>query len=169
MVNYGNPGTDSPPAAPANTTSPVPPGSAGRRSLQLCRDGRLRPLLAPNEYKGIFDYQSSNAISRIPDGTSNTIMFGEVAGGYYGWGGGGGIPSGVMGYAWNVRLQLHHLGRPLRGFGLQPGTSQWWNSAASTPTSSTSALLRLSSAAHPGHRFWHLARPGRHGRWYRGE
>src|SRR5262249_25627122 len=36
-------------------------------------------------------------VAQIPDGTSNTIMFGEMAGGFIAWGGSGGIPDGISG------------------------------------------------------------------------
>jgi len=35
-------------------------------------------------YKGLFNYKSNGSISRVPDGTSNTLMIGEVSGGYLG-------------------------------------------------------------------------------------
>jgi prepilin-type N-terminal cleavage/methylation domain-containing protein/prepilin-type processing-associated H-X9-DG protein len=33
------------------------------------------------KYKGLFNYKVNASIARIPDGTSNTLMFGEVSGG----------------------------------------------------------------------------------------
>ena len=49
------------------------------------------------QYLGIFTYQSRNSLGRIPDGTSNTFMFGEYVGGYLAWGGGGGLADGLAG------------------------------------------------------------------------
>jgi prepilin-type N-terminal cleavage/methylation domain-containing protein/prepilin-type processing-associated H-X9-DG protein len=51
---------------------------------------------------GVFTYKSNNSLARIPDGTSNTFMFGEYVGGYIGWGGSGGIPNGLSGASWSA-------------------------------------------------------------------
>jgi hypothetical protein len=61
--------------------------------------GYYSPSLYPT-LAGLFTYKSNNTIARVPDGTSNTIMFGEYAGGYIHWGGSGGIPNGESGAAW---------------------------------------------------------------------
>jgi prepilin-type N-terminal cleavage/methylation domain-containing protein len=36
-----------------------------------------------NKYEGLFSNRSQNSIDRVPDGTSNTLMFGEVLGGFF--------------------------------------------------------------------------------------
>jgi hypothetical protein len=43
---------------------------------------------------------SNNKIEQISDGSSNTMMFGETAGGLINWGGSGGIPNGISGASW---------------------------------------------------------------------
>ncbi len=55
---------------------------------------------APSQFSanaGLFTYQSKSSIGRVPDGTSNTLMFGEYMGGFINWGGSGGIPNGLSG------------------------------------------------------------------------
>jgi len=52
-------------------------------------------------FRGFFSYLSKNSIGRVPDGTSNTLMFAEMAGGYIDWGGNGGIPSGWSAPSWS--------------------------------------------------------------------
>jgi prepilin-type processing-associated H-X9-DG protein len=49
---------------------------------------------------GLFTYMSMNNLGKVPDGTSNTIAFGEFVGGVINWGGSGGIASGKSGAAW---------------------------------------------------------------------
>jgi prepilin-type N-terminal cleavage/methylation domain-containing protein len=49
---------------------------------------------------GVFTYKSQNSLARIPDGTSNTMMYGEYVGGIINWGGSGGIPNGLSGSSW---------------------------------------------------------------------
>jgi prepilin-type N-terminal cleavage/methylation domain-containing protein/prepilin-type processing-associated H-X9-DG protein len=53
-------------------------------------------------FRAFFGYLSTNSIGKIPDGTSNTIMFGEMAGGFIAWGGSGGIPDGWAGVHWST-------------------------------------------------------------------
>ncbi len=36
----------------------------------------------PNRYRGLFAYDSRHSLARVPDGTSNTLLFLEYAGGY---------------------------------------------------------------------------------------
>jgi prepilin-type N-terminal cleavage/methylation domain-containing protein len=40
-----------------------------------------------NKYEGLFSNRSQNSIDRVPDGTSNTLMFGEALGGFVSGGG----------------------------------------------------------------------------------
>jgi len=47
--------------------------------------------------EGPFTFDSKVAISQIPDGSSNTMLFFESAGGFINWNGNGGIPSGFSG------------------------------------------------------------------------
>ncbi len=50
--------------------------------------------LAFSEYEGLLTNRSRNSLDRIPDGTSNTLLFGEVTGGSVQ------DPSGKYGYLW---------------------------------------------------------------------
>ena len=99
--NYEQPGTDfnahSP--GPAHLFSSAPGRLVIGRSNYLGMGGYDGPSAA-QQYGGIFYYKSKTSVARVPDGTSNTILFGEYAGGTINWGGGGGIPSGVSGAAW---------------------------------------------------------------------
>jgi prepilin-type processing-associated H-X9-DG protein len=121
-VNYGTAGVDYEPRTPPpwppgpySSTNPAPPpyghtfssypgGLVLGRSSYLGSGGYYAPSLNSSfgcpGCDGFFTFKSQNSIARIPDGTSNTIMFGEYAGGTIYWGGGGGIPDGVDGAAW---------------------------------------------------------------------
>lgn len=55
------------------------------------------------KYRGVFTYKSKLPLSRIHDGTSNTLMFGEVAGGIVDFGVGGpltALPAYAVGGLW---------------------------------------------------------------------
>jgi len=65
--------------------------------------------------QGFFTYQSKNALARTPDGTSNTIMFGEYAGGFIAWGGSGGISNGMSGGGWPSAPGYSGFGTPCNG------------------------------------------------------
>jgi prepilin-type processing-associated H-X9-DG protein len=68
-------------------------------------------------YDGLFTYNSRNSLARVPDGTSNTILFGEYAGGSNSWTQSdgtqsGGIPNGLMGAAWSCGFNYSGFGGP---------------------------------------------------------
>jgi prepilin-type N-terminal cleavage/methylation domain-containing protein/prepilin-type processing-associated H-X9-DG protein len=73
---------------------------------------------------GIFTHLSKNKIETIGDGSSNTMMFGEYAGGYNAWGGAGGIPDGVMGGAWTCGFNYTGFGTPPTNY-RDPNASGW--------------------------------------------
>jgi prepilin-type N-terminal cleavage/methylation domain-containing protein/prepilin-type processing-associated H-X9-DG protein len=54
-----------------------------------------------SDYRGLMFYQSKNALAKVPDGTSNTWLFGEMCGGFIAWAGQGGIPDGVCSPSWS--------------------------------------------------------------------
>jgi len=58
------------------------------------------PAGVGNDYRGLMYYKSKNALAKVPDGTSNTWLFGEMCGGWINWNGGGGIPDGVAPPSW---------------------------------------------------------------------
>jgi prepilin-type processing-associated H-X9-DG protein len=43
--------------------------------------GRGTPRSPWNKYEGLFWNRTNNSLDRVPDGTSNTLLFGEVLGG----------------------------------------------------------------------------------------
>jgi len=49
------------------------------------------------KYKGLFNYKVNASIARVPDGTSNTLMFGEISGGQIGLATFGGTPAPFQG------------------------------------------------------------------------
>jgi prepilin-type N-terminal cleavage/methylation domain-containing protein len=67
--------------------------------------------------EGFFTHKSdvNNSLGRCPDGTSNTLLFGEITGGYVAWGGSGGIPNGVSGWAWACGFNYTIFGAPQSG------------------------------------------------------
>jgi hypothetical protein len=77
------------------------------------------------QYQGYFTFNSKNKVA-IPDGSSNTIMFGEAAGGYIGWGGSGGIPNGTSGYSWAGGFNYSGFDSPWAGSAMDQVNSKWW-------------------------------------------
>ncbi len=65
-----------------------------------------------SQYRGFYTYNSKNSIARIPDGTSNTLMFAEYAGGFNAWGGSGGIPDGIATGSWSCGFNYTGFGTP---------------------------------------------------------
>jgi prepilin-type N-terminal cleavage/methylation domain-containing protein len=55
-----------------------------------------------NIWRGMYQYRSNNALGRIQDGTSNTLAFMEMSGGWIDWEGHGGIPSGWSTPSWSA-------------------------------------------------------------------
>jgi prepilin-type N-terminal cleavage/methylation domain-containing protein/prepilin-type processing-associated H-X9-DG protein len=78
-----------------------PGGVIMGRSNYLAVAGECRNYPPYDIYKGLLSYNSHNSLAKVPDGTSNTLMFGEIAGGFIAWGGSGGIPSGISTASWS--------------------------------------------------------------------
>jgi prepilin-type processing-associated H-X9-DG protein len=113
-VNYGTKGVDW--NAAYNTTgahvySSEPGALVMGRSNYVGIGGYYGPSLYA-QYAGLFTYKSRNSIAKVPDGTSNTAMFGEMVGGWITWGGGGGIPDGVSGVAWTCGFNYTGFANP---------------------------------------------------------
>jgi prepilin-type processing-associated H-X9-DG protein len=70
-------------------------------------------------------YHMSKNKTAVPDGSSNTVAFGEMAGGYNAWAGAGGIPDGVMGAGWVSGFNYSGFGSPYAGNVSAPGTAYW--------------------------------------------
>ncbi len=75
------------------------------------------------QYQGYFTHLSKTKIA-VPDGSSGTIMFGEMAGGYIGWG--GSIGNGVSGPSWVAGYNYSGFDSPYSGPASDPATSKWW-------------------------------------------
>jgi prepilin-type N-terminal cleavage/methylation domain-containing protein/prepilin-type processing-associated H-X9-DG protein len=101
FVAWGTPGKDynAVITSPGWTYSSAPGRLIMGRSSYIGMGGYDAPSNAPQNV-GFFTYMSKNALARCPDGASNTILFGEMVGGYIDWGGDGGIPSGISGPSW---------------------------------------------------------------------
>jgi prepilin-type N-terminal cleavage/methylation domain-containing protein len=129
-VEYGEPNLDYTPVAgiagqPRGHIFSSPPGRltmgrshyagvAGRfgRTVRLS-DGTI----IPNRWRGLFTYNSNNALGRVPDGTSNTLSFMEYVGGYFdGFPPSSGIPAGWLSASWASGINY-------TAFGLCPNAS----------------------------------------------
>ena len=127
-VYYGQPGIDYP-AAWGTANDHVYSSAPGRlvvgRTNYVGVGGYYAASYYP-QYAGIFGYKSTTKVETITDGSSNTLMFGEVAGGVINWGGSGGIPNGVSGWSWVCGFDYTGFGTPYAGSASSP-SSQWWN------------------------------------------
>jgi prepilin-type N-terminal cleavage/methylation domain-containing protein len=98
---YGTAGIDQPPAIPGqyHLYSSEPGALVIGRSNYVGMAGYFIPSQY-SMFEGLFFYQSKNSLARVPDGTSQTMMFGEWVGGIINWAGQGGIPNGKSGASW---------------------------------------------------------------------
>jgi prepilin-type N-terminal cleavage/methylation domain-containing protein/prepilin-type processing-associated H-X9-DG protein len=113
-VNYGTAGTDFPAGGPTgHVFSSYPGGLVCGRSNYLGTAGYL-----PSSLPGVFTYNSRVRLEVVSaaDGTSNTTMFGEYAGGFIQWSGAGGIPDGVCGAHWSAGYNYSGFGWPSIGY-----------------------------------------------------
>jgi prepilin-type N-terminal cleavage/methylation domain-containing protein/prepilin-type processing-associated H-X9-DG protein len=100
-VNYTPNATSSPYAPAGHVFSSAPGRLIFGRSNYLGVSGEFRHFDPYTPYKGLLSYNSKNALGRVPDGTSNTLLFGECAGGFTQFGGGG-IPDGWAVPSWSA-------------------------------------------------------------------
>lgn len=82
------------------------------RSNYLGVAGECRNYYPYNLYFGMLHFQSKTTIARVPDGTSNTLLFGEYFGGYHDWGGSFGRPAGIMTGHWSCGFNFTCFGGP---------------------------------------------------------
>jgi prepilin-type N-terminal cleavage/methylation domain-containing protein len=125
-VNYATVGVDYPAAAGGNSHvfSSAPGRLVVGRSNYVGMGGYYSKNPAAYDCpgcEGMFTYKSKTAIASIPDGSSNTMMFAEYAGGQIDWNGSGGIPNGVSGGSRMVGFNYTGFGAgddndPLRPF-----------------------------------------------------
>jgi len=115
-VYYGTSGTDYPAGYGSSTHlySSAPGRLTVGRSHYTGMGGYYSPSSNP-QYVGFFTHKSNNSIARCPDGTSNTIMFGEMVGGWVAWNGSGGIPNGVSGNGWVAGFNYSGFNAPSSG------------------------------------------------------
>jgi len=107
-------GTDDPSTACGGHTASSAPGRiVVGRSNYTGMAGYFAPS-QDTQYRGYFYHKSKSKIA-VQDGSSNTILFGEVAGGYIDWANSGGIPSGVTGYSWTTGFNYSGFGSPVSG------------------------------------------------------
>jgi prepilin-type N-terminal cleavage/methylation domain-containing protein/prepilin-type processing-associated H-X9-DG protein len=79
------------------------------RSSYIGMGGYDAPSNAPQNV-GFFIYKSRNAVAHCPDGASNTILFGEMVGGYVEWDGASGIPNGICSPSWSSGFNYSGIG-----------------------------------------------------------
>jgi len=99
-INYGSANVDYPSGAPTSHVFSSAPGrlTMGRANYV----GVAGSIGASSTFHGYFGWKTKNSIARTPDGTSNTLMFAEMAGGFIAWNGSGGIPSGWSAPSWST-------------------------------------------------------------------
>jgi hypothetical protein len=101
-VSYGRPGVDFTPPGPQGhlfARDPAREVLGTSNYLAVAGDWRF-----DGKYKGLFGYKSRRRLANVPDGTSNTLLFGEYAGGFIDWKNGpnaGGRPSGWSTGSWS--------------------------------------------------------------------
>jgi prepilin-type N-terminal cleavage/methylation domain-containing protein/prepilin-type processing-associated H-X9-DG protein len=128
MAAYGKVGVDFPPMN-LGSTPPYPAGighffckepaaQVVGRSNYLPMGGYYAPSLARQWYPqwdgiaGLFTYKSSNSLAKVPDGTSNTMAFGEYVGGPVTWPAKYNLPSGKVGGSWVCGFNYTGFGGP---------------------------------------------------------
>jgi prepilin-type processing-associated H-X9-DG protein len=67
-------------------------------------------LFSDPRYRGIFAYNSQTQLSDLQRGAANTIMYGELWGGFVIWSGGGGIPDGWSNASRSVGFNFSSFG-----------------------------------------------------------
>jgi len=125
-----------------HTFSSYPGGLVCGRSNYLGVAGECRDYPPYNAYFGLLHYKSKTTISRVPDGTSNTLLFGEYFGGFHNWNGSGGIPAGIMTGHWSCGFNFSCFGGP----SINPTSS-----SIETPTGQFNPSWGLFGSAHSGY------------------
>jgi len=127
--NYAQAPQDYNPSSPgpAHVYSSAPGRLVMGRSHYLGMGGYYSPYFYPQNV-GLYTYKSANSMSRIPDGSTNTMMFGEFCGGIINWGGSGGIPNGISGASWSAGFDYSGFNGPSPSGSLNDknGVSYWY-------------------------------------------
>ena len=127
---YGTSGVDFPAGygGNAHVFSSAPGRLVVGRSNYIGMGGYYAPS-SNSQYRGYFTHLSKNTV-QCSDGSANTIMFGEMIGGYIAWGGSGGIPNGISGISWVAGFNYSGFGTPASGVespsGGTPAYGDWW-------------------------------------------
>jgi prepilin-type N-terminal cleavage/methylation domain-containing protein/prepilin-type processing-associated H-X9-DG protein len=114
---YGVPGVDLPAGGSAggHTYSSAPGRLVVGRSNYTGMAGYYAVSNSTgSKYRGYLNFNSKNKIN-VPDGSSNTILFGEHAGGFIHWNGGGGIPNGISAWGLGSGFNYSGFGSPVTG------------------------------------------------------
>jgi prepilin-type N-terminal cleavage/methylation domain-containing protein/prepilin-type processing-associated H-X9-DG protein len=119
-----------PPGTPTGHTFSARPGAdvVGRCNY-LGVAGECRNFPPYNIFFGLLHYNSKTTIGRVPDGTSNTLMFGEYAGGYINWGGTGADQTPLPGWAtghWSCGFDYSCFGLDTN-ININDGGHGWWS------------------------------------------
>jgi prepilin-type N-terminal cleavage/methylation domain-containing protein/prepilin-type processing-associated H-X9-DG protein len=118
-VDYVNAGLDFNAAAPYGHLFSSAPGRLVLGRSNYLGVGGQSPSWSP-QFAGLFSYNSRTSIGKVPDGTSNTLLFAEYVGGSIQWAGSGGIPNGLSGASWSCGFNVIDFGDP----GVSPTGSQ---------------------------------------------
>jgi prepilin-type N-terminal cleavage/methylation domain-containing protein len=130
---YGLAGVDKPTGytADAHVFSSAPGRLVVGRSHYTGMGGYYSKSSNPQN-QGIFTHMSTMKVVQIADGSSNTVMFGEMVGGFNAWAGSGGIPNGAMGPGVGSGFNYSGFGVPVSH---NPTISTNWAVFSSTHTS----------------------------------
>ncbi len=109
------------PAAWGTTNNLVGSSAPGRLVLGRTNYVAMAGYYAQSLYPANVGYFQFSATGNkgtkvmVPDGSSNSVMFAEYAGGWVVWGGGGGVPDGPTGWAWGGGAIFSGFGSPVTG------------------------------------------------------
>jgi prepilin-type N-terminal cleavage/methylation domain-containing protein len=137
--------TGSPAAAPIGHLFSSAPGRLTMgRSNYIGVAGDFRPIsVLGADYRGLMYYTSKNALAKVPDGTSNTWLFGEMCGGWIVWNGQGGIPDGVCSPSWSAGFNY-------TAFGLSGTSARDQSPPANPPDATSGSTWAMFSSLHTG-------------------
>ena len=138
-------------APPQNQAAPIGhvfSSAPGRltmgRSNYMGVAGDFRPIsVLGSDYRGLMYYQSKNALAKVPDGTSNTFLFGEMCGGWIAWAGQGGIPDGIAAPSWAAGFNY-------TAFGLSGTSARDQSPPAVPPGPDSGSTWAMFSSLHSG-------------------
>src|SRR5438445_319479 len=130
-VNLNFPPGLPPGTVPSHVLYPAPGRLLLGRSNYLGVAGEFRHFQPYAPYTGLLHYNSKTTLGRVPDGTSNTLLFGEYSGGwietpYQVNDGLVGVPSGYTGGHWACGPNFTSFGLDTQP-NLNDGNHGWWS------------------------------------------